>query len=121
MTLQTRIYTWWNGVAVGTDSFGNRYYRGKRARRDDGRRERRWVLYKGEREASKVPPEWHAWLHYLTDEAPQGDGRTKSWEQPHAPNPTGTTQAYRPSGHDYKGGARAKATGDYQPWTPPSA
>ena len=31
---------------------------------------------------------------------------------------TGTDQAYRPPGHTLKGGRRAKATGDYEPWTP---
>ncbi len=118
MTLQTRLYTWFHGALAGSDSQGNRYYRGKHSRRDDGRRERRWVLYKGESEASKVPPEWHAWLHYLTDDVPTGDGRTQAWEQPHEPNLTGTAEAYRPPGHDYKGGTRARATGDYEPWTP---
>jgi len=31
---------------------------------------------------------------------------------------TGSPQAYRPPGHDFQGGQRAKATGDYEPWTP---
>ena len=26
--------------------------------------------------------------------------------------------AYRPPGHEFKGGKRARATGDYEPWTP---
>ena len=33
-------------------------------------------------------------------------------------NLTGTSEAYRPVGHAYKGGIRAQATGDYQPWRP---
>ena len=31
---------------------------------------------------------------------------------------TGTDLAYRPPGHTLMGGHRAKATGDYEPWTP---
>ncbi|MEC8792576.1 MAG: NADH:ubiquinone oxidoreductase subunit NDUFA12, partial [Pseudomonadota bacterium] len=31
---------------------------------------------------------------------------------------TGTRYAYRPPGHASQGGQRAKATGDYQAWTP---
>ena len=31
-----------------------------------------------------------------------------------------TADSYRPAGHDYQGGKRAKATGDYEAWTPGS-
>ena len=51
--LQIRLFTWRRGELVGTDQFGNTYYRDKKA---TGRRERRWVLYNGEPEATKVPP-----------------------------------------------------------------
>ena len=33
-----------------------------------GGRAKRWVVYAGAPEASMVGPEWHAWLHHLTDE-----------------------------------------------------
>ncbi|KAF0145048.1 MAG: NADH dehydrogenase, partial [Rhodospirillaceae bacterium] len=65
MTIGTRFFTWFRGRLVGTDAYGNRYYRGPL--RVPGGRERRWILYKGRPEASKVPPEWHAWLHYTVD------------------------------------------------------
>ena len=67
-TMVTRVLTWLKGERVGTDSFGNSYYqeRAKPARR----RRRRWVVYKQEDEASRVPPSWHAWLHYTTDRVP---------------------------------------------------
>ena len=69
MTLGTRLLTWLRGELVGTDSYGNRYYRDSGAtplRRGGGRfsREKRWIIYNGEPEGSKVPPEWHAWLHH---------------------------------------------------------
>ena len=60
MTIATRLYTWLRGVAVGHDAFGNTYYRDKTgATRYAGKRQKRWVLYAGEAEATKVPPEWH--------------------------------------------------------------
>ena len=80
-------------------------------------RNRRWVAYAGVVEASVVPPEWHAWLHYTTD-APLPDTGRKAWQKPHLANATGTPASYRPPGHDYEGGHRARATGDYEAWTP---
>ena len=73
MTIATRIFTWWKGEPVGSDDSGNRYYREKSP--PEGRRERRWVIYEGEAEASRVPPEWHAWLHHTVDEVPPEAGR----------------------------------------------
>lgn len=103
---------------VGTDSSGNRYYRAKP--RKGYKRDRRWVLYKGAPEASKVPPEWHGWLHHQTDVVPDGQAASfrRIWQKPHVPNMTGTDQAYRPPGHLLKGGQREKATGDYEAWKP---
>jgi NADH:ubiquinone oxidoreductase subunit len=42
----------------------------------------------------------------------------RAWQKPHEPNLTGTDLAYRPPGHVLKGGARAPASGDYEPWVP---
>ncbi len=116
-TIGTRLFTLLNGAFVGKDGDGNRYYREKRA--PAGRRERRWVVYDGEVEASRVPPLWHRWLHHATDMPPtEAPGEARSWEKPHTPNLTGTTAAYRPPGHILGGGKRDKATGDYEPWRP---
>jgi NADH:ubiquinone oxidoreductase subunit len=41
-----------------------------------------------------------------------------AWEKPHMPNLTGTPRAYRPPGSVLRGGHRASATGDYEPWQP---
>lgn len=120
MTLMTRLYTMVSGGHVGTDSFGNRYFRDRRRRR--GKRERRWVLYNGEVEASKVPPEWHAWLHHTVGDAPPVEPPEKpDWQKPHLPNMTGTERAHRPPGHISKGGVRDPATGDYESWHPPES
>lgn len=116
-SIGTRLLTWWKGEHVGTDEFGNRYYteRGKQYR---SWRRRRWVVYDGEVEASRVPAEWHGWLHHTSDEVPKADRPRRPWQKPHQANMTGTALAYRPAGHEYSGGKRARATGDYEPWTP---
>jgi NADH:ubiquinone oxidoreductase subunit len=116
MTLSTWLFTRLRGRQVGTDSVGNIYYEERRPR-PGALRNRRWVVYAGAAEASKVPPEWHAWLHYTTD-SPLPDAGRRPWQKPHIPNVTGTPASYRPPGHDYQGGRRARATGDYEAWTP---
>jgi NADH:ubiquinone oxidoreductase subunit len=117
MSLGTRVHTWLFGEFVGTDASGNRYYRDRRSK--GGKRERRWVLYNGEAEPSRVPPEWHAWLHRIVADPPKPEAlRPRPWQKPHQPNLTGTDRAYRPPGHTLKGGQRARGTGDYEPWIP---
>ncbi|VDQ14608.1 unnamed protein product [Trichobilharzia regenti] len=58
------------GTLVGTDKFGNKYYENNKY--FVGRN--RWVVYSNrfgwDYEGSQVPPEWHRWLHYMTDENP---------------------------------------------------
>lgn len=117
MNIGTWLFTRLRGREVGSDALGNRYFEEKRPGGHRARA-RRWVIYAGSaREPSLVPPEWHAWLHYTTD-APIAVVNRRSWQKPHVPNQTGTPLSYRPPGHDYKGGNRARATGDYEAWTP---
>lgn len=117
MTVGTRLFTWFRGTLVGTDSQGNGYYTGKRCDRHG--REQRWVLYNGVAEASRVPPEWHSWLHHTSNDVPPPGGTPKyPWQKPHLPNLTGTDAAYRPPGHVLQGGKRDRATGDLEPWRP---
>ena len=87
------------GELVGTDAEGNRYYQDKRT--IAGRRRKRWVMYNGVAEASRVPPDWHGWLHYTTTNAPPPPAacRASTWQKEHVPNLTGTDLAYRPPGH----------------------
>jgi NADH:ubiquinone oxidoreductase subunit len=124
MTIGTRIFTWLRGELVGSDPEGNRYYRDKTHRvlvRGGGRpsRERRWVIYNGVAEASRVPAEWHGWLHHTVDEAPPaGIAAAHSWQREHQPNLSGTPLAYHPPGSVLLGGAREHAAGEYEPWRP---
>ena len=114
-TIGTKLHTWVHGRFIGRDEFGNRYFESKRAPK--GEKKRRWVLYNGMADASKIPPAWHGWIHYTLD-APLSEARPYSWLKAHLPNLTGTTGRYLPKGHISKGGMRAPAAADYQPWTP---
>lgn len=128
-----RIFTWWQGTTVGTafytkrhgslvgdDEFGNVYYRAQGALIDPSvGPERRWVIYNGEADASKVPPGWRAWLCHNAERAPSEESYTpREWQKPHVPNMTGTAAAYRPQGSQLSIGQRPAATGDYVPWSP---
>lgn len=69
--------------AVGRDKFGNRYYASKA--HDYLGRFRRQVIYNGSVEATKVPPMWHAWLHYMTDQLPNAEEQF-AWQQEYTPH-----------------------------------
>lgn len=125
-----KIFTWWDGATigtslwsarngdhVGTDAQGNKYFRAKK-KMPDGR-ERRWVIYDGPNDASRVPAEWHGWLHGSFDGVPESFlPPARIWEVDYVPNATGTQKAYRPQGALEQGGVRARATGDYEAWSP---
>jgi NADH:ubiquinone oxidoreductase subunit len=119
-TLGTLLWTWRFGELVGTDEFGNRYYRTRGGKIDPAVGfERRWVLYNGYTESSTIPPSWYAWMHHIVDVPPTEETYTpREWEKPHRPNLTGTPRAYRPPGSTLASGRRGEATGDYKPWTP---
>ena len=111
-TLGTLVTTWFSGRPVGTDEFGNRYYQNKVGTR-------RWVLYNGTVEASRVPPDWHGWMHHTFREPPTvAPFKERPWELEHEPNLSGTPGAYRPPGSLAATGVRPPATGDYEAWKP---
>jgi len=96
-----QIFTWWNRQTLGTmiltiftgrfkgkDQFGNKYYQNKGGKR--------WVIYKGTIDSSKIPPEWYLWIHFLTNKVPDNLSKQYEWEKKHQPNMTGTKYAYRP-------------------------
>jgi len=108
----TALFSWRNGSRVGGDALGNTYFEARKSGR-------RWVMYKGSNDVSRVPPEWYAWLTRQIDEVPdKALPPAPKFIRPATPNLTGTPQAYRPAGALERGGQRAAASGDYQPWTP---
>ena len=98
-----QIFTWWNSQTIGTflytiffgkligkDEFGNKYYQNKKGKR--------WVVYKGEINASKITSDWFSWIHHITDRNPSEIRQKKySWQKPHEENKTGTKKSYRPN------------------------
>lgn len=119
------LFTWWTGSTLGTwlktvvqgrevgrDADGNIYYTDS----DGGRR---WVIYAVENDSSRVPPEWHLWLHKTRRDPPsEVPLPVKAWERPWRPNPTGSDKAELPRGALAAGGRRAPAAADYRPWQP---
>lgn len=120
-----QIFTWWEGATIGTalftrrhgrkmgsDALGNVYYQAKKG-------DRRWVIYNGANDASRIPPDWFAWIHHLIDGLPdEALPPAPKFLKPATPNLTGTPAAYRPSGSLERGGQRQAASGDYEAWTP---
>nr|XP_021531280.1 NADH dehydrogenase [ubiquinone] 1 alpha subcomplex subunit 12 [Aotus nancymaae] len=107
------------GTLVGEDKYGNKYY-------EDNKQffgEYRWViLYSTEMngkntfwdvDGSMVPPEWHRWLHSMTDDPPTVKPLTPRkfiWTT-HKFNVTGTPEQYVPYSTTRK---------KIQEWIPPS-
>ena len=103
LTLLRKIFTWWNqetictkiktlffGKLVGSDVLGNKYYESKNGKR--------WVIYKGEIDASKIPVEWYSWIHFTSNKIEKNHELKKyDWQKPHKPNMTGTDDAYYPN------------------------
>ena len=89
-TIGTLIYTLLIGKFVGEDQFGNKYYKSSKGKR--------WVIYKNNIESSKIPPEWHSWIHFITMNKPSENDKKYSWQKEHVENLTGTSRAHRPDG-----------------------
>jgi NADH:ubiquinone oxidoreductase subunit len=110
-TLNTQIFTARKGIKVGEDDQGNVFYHTA----DDSRR---WVIFNGEIEASRIDADWHGWLHRTFNELPSKSPLPhKPWEKPHQENLTGTLNAYAPAGSIRSGGA-PKTRSDYEAWAP---
>ena len=115
-----QIFTWWNyqtvgtflytvlfGEFVGKDSFGNKYYKNKKGKR--------WVIYNGEINASKIESDWYSWIHYQSDSNPSNSLINKHfWQKPHSENKTGSKDAYKPN----KITNKDKKFKKYESWKP---
>jgi NADH:ubiquinone oxidoreductase subunit len=126
MGFVSKIFTWWDGATIGTglwtslhgeevarDSAGNVYYRDKKY---PGRR---WVIYNGDNDGSRVPPDWQMWLRGTIDDLPEKVlPPVRHFQIPPVANLTGTMAAFRPDGALGSGRIRPASTGDYEPWIP---
>ncbi|HET6518305.1 MAG TPA: NADH-ubiquinone oxidoreductase subunit NDUFA12 family protein [Geminicoccaceae bacterium] len=120
-TLVTMVRTWLGGEPVGADEFGNRYYRARGAA-GDRRAERRWVVYAGPAEPTRVPPGWHGWVRGTIERPPsERPLPAPRWEADPMPNLTGTPGAYYPPGslrRTDRGGRPEAPGGEYEAWRP---
>ena len=89
-TVGTFIHTLFTGKLVGKDDFGNKYYSNSKGKR--------WVIYKNRVESSKIPPEWHLWIHSHKNNKPIENPSKFNWQKKYEENLTGTSKAYRPEG-----------------------
>ena len=89
-TLGTFVYTLFTGKLVGKDESGNKYYTNSKGKR--------WVIYKNSVESSKIPSEWHLWIHSLNKNKPLNNLRKFEWQKKHEENLTGTSKAHKPDG-----------------------
>jgi NADH:ubiquinone oxidoreductase subunit len=127
-----KIFVWWKDATpgtlltlsmrgaqrVGSDAYGNRYFEEKGVTGPDGQK-RRWVIYKGYADASRVPSEWHGWLHHTFEQPPTETPLARQdFEKDHHPNLTGTVHAYRPTGSLADSRNRQSTSGDYEAWSP---
>ena len=95
---------------IGSDEFGNQYFESKK--------NKRYIIYNGISEPSKIPAKWHRWIHYTTNNPPNNT-KTHLWQKIHLPNLTGTNFAYSPLDNKIKKDkVRKKVSSDYQSWKP---
>jgi NADH:ubiquinone oxidoreductase subunit len=82
------------GTLVGEDKWGNTYYENNQY--FFGRH--RWVLYsRKDFDATQVPPEWHRWLHSMTDHTPIVEPPEQhKFVVDHTVNTSGTSDEYIP-------------------------
>ena len=107
-TIGTFIYTIFFGKFVGKDDYGNKYYENKKTGK-------RWVIYKGEINASKITSDWYSWMHHIENQHPLEKKIKKySWQKPHLENKTGTKNAYKPN----KISKKNKNLKKYETWNP---
>ena len=111
MDIISRILIRFSSDLVGEDQYGNKYYEKKKT-------DKRFVIFNGKVEASKIPPMWHAWLHKITSKPPLRRKKIYNWQKDHLPNLTGTAFAVKPKGSLLDKGFRQKSSADYESWTP---
>jgi len=92
---------------VGTDEFNNTYYLSKKNHDALGRK-RRYVIYHSNVDISNIPPNWHAWLHYMIDNVEEGFMH-QHWMIKYTHNQTGNKEVYKPININ---------TNNYKTWQP---
>ena len=103
LTHLKKIFVWWNQATIGTmlktiffgklvgkDLQGNKFYESKS--------KKRWIIYSGEIDASKISSDWYSWIHFTKNKIENiHDLERYKWQKPHQSNQTGTANAYHPN------------------------
>lgn len=117
MNLINKIKIQLTATKVGEDEFGNRYFEEKSEK--ISAKKKRFIIYHGQVEASKIPATWHRWLHYTTDKIPVNVNCHKySWQKIHLPNLSGTLYEHSASASINKKGDRKLVSSDFEAWNP---
>jgi NADH:ubiquinone oxidoreductase subunit len=117
MNFGTTLYTWLYGNLVGKDDQENKYY--CNSKKFEDLKAKRWIIFNGDIESTKIPPHWHAWLHKSIDIPPLNYSHKYSWQKDHKQNMTGTDQAYYPDSHPLSKTHNKEAiTSEYDSWSP---
>ena len=117
MHLGIKLYTYFKGFFVGKDKYWNKYYSNKKDPTLENAK--RWVIFEGKVEASKVPSHWHSWLHKTTNNPPVNYNHKYKWQKDHIENKTGTSEAYYPSSHPLSKGIKDdNIKKEYEAWKP---
>jgi len=115
LTFLKKIFVWWNqetigtmietifsGKFVGKDFLGNKYYKNSSGKR--------WVIYQGEVDATKIPVEWYSWIHFTKNKIENShDLKKYDWQKPHQSNQTGSNNSYHPKKNNNKTNKKYKS------------
>ena len=95
------FFTWWNrqtlgtflktmffGKFVGSDEYGNKYYKSKK--------DERWVVYGSNVEATRISADWYLWIHHTIDKIPDKKEIKFPWQKHHLDNQTGSENRFKP-------------------------
>ena len=58
---------------------------------------KRWVIYSGNIEATKISSSWYLWIHHTIDKIPDDKDKKFLWQKEHSENKTGTDESYKPT------------------------
>ena len=106
-TIGTKIYTKFFGNFVGTDEYGNNYFKSSNGTK-------RWVNYNGVCDASNISPAWHSWIHKTTDKVPSFEKNNLSMS-----NIDDTYTEIKKNGKHYPNNFKNNSIfNDYESWKP---
>ncbi len=98
MKFLVKIYLKFFATKVGEDEYGNEFFELKTT--DYLGRKKRYCLYRGVVEASKISPEWHPFMHYQIEARDvKSTYKQYKWQKPFVPDTTLSSNKYLPKSH----------------------